>query len=252
MDNSDPQQGPLSALTLEGVSHGYRDFSVLNGASLELQAGELAALTAPSGAGKSTLLHIAGLLERPKAGRVFIGKDCGWDQAQAISSDPKTDQFKKGPANGLGGSHSRTELRRHALGFVFQFHYLLPEFTALENIVLSLRLAGMSKSEARMRADSLLERVGLQKRAGHLPAELSGGEQQRIAVARALANQPKLLLADEPTGNLDPDTAQSVFALLLELTREQGAAALVVTHAEALADKCDRRFYLNQGQIHPA
>ncbi len=248
MDNSD--LGPVAALTLEEVSHGYRDFSVLNGASLALQAGELAALTAPSGAGKSTLLHIAGLLERPKSGRVFIGKDCGWDQA--ISDSPKIGQFKKDPANGLGGSQLRTELRRHALGFVFQFHYLLPEFTALENIVLSLRLAGMPKREARMRADSLLERVGLQKRAGHLPAELSGGEQQRIAVARALANQPKLLLADEPTGNLDPDTAQSVFALLLELTREQGAAALVVTHAEALADKCDRRFYLKQGQIHPA
>ena len=250
MDNSDLESGPAAALTLEEVSHGYRDFSVLNGASLALQAGELAALTAPSGAGKSTLLHIAGLLERPKAGRVFIGKDCGWDQA--ISDSPKINQSPRNPSGKFSGSQSRTELRRHALGFVFQFHYLLPEFTALENIVLSLRLAGMSKKEARMRADSLLERVGLQKRAGHLPAELSGGEQQRIAVARALANQPKLLLADEPTGNLDPDTAQSVFALLLELTREQGAAALVVTHAEALADKCDRRFYLKQGQIHPA
>ena len=250
MDNSDLESGPAAALTLEEVSHGYRDFSVLNGASLALQAGELAALTAPSGAGKSTLLHIAGLLERPKAGRVFIGKDCGWDQA--ISDGPKINQSPRNPSGKFSGSQLRTELRRHALGFVFQFHYLLPEFTALENIVLSLRLAGMSKKEARMRADALLERVGLQKRAGHLPAELSGGEQQRIAVARALANQPKLLLADEPTGNLDPDTAQSVFALLLELTREQGAAALVVTHAEALADKCDRRFYLKQGQIHPA
>ena len=250
MGDSDLESGAVAALTLEEVSHGYRDFSVLNGASLALQAGELAALTAPSGAGKSTLLHIAGLLERPKAGRVLIGTDCGWDQV--ISSGPKINQSRKNPSGEFGRTQLRTWLRRHALGFVFQFHYLLPEFTALENIVLSLRLAGMNKKEAQARAAYLLERVGLQKRSGHLPAELSGGEQQRVAVARALANHPKLLLADEPTGNLDPDTAQSVFALLLELTREQGAAALVVTHAEAMADKCDRRFYLKQGQIHPA
>ncbi len=219
-------------LVLEGVhkTHGEGRpgaVRVLAGADLTLAPGELVALVAPSGAGKSTLLHIAGLLERPSAGRVLI----------------------EGRDTGTMGERRRTALRRGRIGFVYQFHHLLPEFTALENVALPMRIAGVAPGPARARAEALLTAVGLGARLGHRPAQLSGGEAQRVAVARALANRPALLLADEPTGNLDPDTAEEVFALLAGLCRREGLAALVATHNTALAARMDRRVGLDHGRV---
>ncbi len=202
----------------------------LDGASLALAAGEVAALVAPSGAGKSTLLHVAGLLDAPSAGGVAV-------LGQA--------------AEGLDDA-ARTRLRRETIGFVYQFHHLLPEFSALENVALPQRAAGVARADAEARARDLLGAVGLSARAGHRPAELSGGEQQRVAFCRALANRPRLLLADEPTGNLDPETSGRVFDVLLGLVRETGMAALIATHNPELAARMDRRLRLSAGRVAQA
>ncbi len=220
------------ALGLEDVEKTYNAGSpaaitVLAGASLSLKAGEVAALVAPSGAGKSTLLHIAGLLDTPTSGRVRIAGAA---------------------AEGLG-ERARTALRRDAIGFVYQFHHLLPEFTALENVALPQRAAGIPRGAAEARARELLETVGLAARLGHRPAELSGGEQQRVAIARALANRPRLLLADEPTGNLDPETSAHVFGMLMVLVRDTGLAALIATHNLELAGRMDRVLRLAGGRV---
>ncbi len=206
---------------------GDNRLEVLRGASLAVMPGEMVALVGPSGAGKSTLLHVAGLLEAPQAGEILIGGT---------------------PCSGLDDA-KRTLLRRSALGFVYQFHHLLPEFSARENIVLPQMIAGVSKGAAGQRADGLLAAVGLSERASHRPGRLSGGEQQRVAIARALANNPAILLADEPTGNLDPETADAVFEQLMSLVRQNNLAALVATHNMALAARMDRTLALRNGQI---
>lgn len=206
---------------------GGRELSVLREANMALGRGEIIALVGPSGAGKSTLLHIAGLLERPDSGEVVIaGENC----------------------SGLPDAE-RTRLRRETLGFVYQFHHLLPEFSALENVMLPQMIAGVAKPTARARAGELLDMVGLRDRATHRPGQLSGGEQQRIAIARSVANAPTVLLADEPTGNLDPETAASVFGQMLKLVRGAGLGALVATHNMELAAKMDRTLQLRNGKI---
>jgi len=220
-------------LDLRGVMRTYRgeagDLPVLRGANLRLRAGEIVALVAPSGTGKSTLLHLAGLLEQPDGGAVMIdGLDCG----------------------GLSDSE-RTAIRRLRVGFVYQFHHLLPEFTALENVVLPQMIAGVARPAAEQRARGLLESFGLGAREKHLPGKLSGGEQQRVAVARALANVPGVLLADEPTGNLDVGTSDVVFAELLKIVRGQGVAALIATHNSELAARMDRVVTLRDGTVVP-
>jgi lipoprotein-releasing system ATP-binding protein len=219
-------------LELRGVTKAYKrgtpsQVVVLNGANLRLARGEVVALVAPSGAGKSTLLHIAGLLDTPDAGAVVLaGREMG----------------------GLGDS-ARTLARRQDLGFIYQFHHLLPEFSALENIVIPQLAAGVSAGAAKARAMDLLARVGVAARADHRPAALSGGEQQRVAFCRALANGPRLLLADEPTGNLDPATSDQVFAALMDLVRATGLSALIATHNLALAAKMDRTLHLDAGRL---
>ena len=218
-------------LRLSGVSKVYNrdkpnEIRVLEDLDLSLNAGEIVALEAPSGSGKSTMLHIAGLLDTADTGEVSIAGEV------AGNSD-----------------RQRTALRRAALGFVYQFHHLLPEFTALENILLPQLAAGASRASAEDRAMGLLASVGLENRGSHRPAELSGGEQQRVAFCRAVANQPKVLLADEPTGNLDPETSDTVFGALLKLAREDGMAALVATHNPALAARMDRRLRLANGRV---
>jgi lipoprotein-releasing system ATP-binding protein len=200
---------------------------VLNGVDLDLRQGEVVALVGPSGAGKSTLLHIAGLLERPDAGAVLIGgRDCS-----RLSEE------------------ERTLLRRSELGFVYQFHHLLAEFSALENVMLPQMIAGVARSRAREKAMALLDQVGLVPRASHRPARLSGGEQQRVAIARALANDPKILLGDEPTGNLDHATGESVLLALLDLVRHDRVAALIATHNLELARRLDRTVALAGGRL---
>jgi lipoprotein-releasing system ATP-binding protein len=222
------------ALGLEGIARAYRTaagpLQVLVDANLTVAAGEMVALVAPSGAGKSTLLHIAGLLERQDAGEVLV---CG--EATSRLSDDR-----------------RTALRRTQIGFVYQFHHLLPEFSARENLVLPQLIAGLKRKEAEKRADELLAYLRIGDRATHRPAELSGGEQQRVAIARAVANAPRILLADEPTGNLDPKTAGHVFAALRTLVRESGVAALIATHNFALAAQMDRTVTIQDGAIVPA
>ncbi|MFV0246123.1 MAG: ABC transporter ATP-binding protein [Qingshengfaniella sp.] len=221
-------------LVLEGVERVFNpgqpgEVRVLCGVDLSIAPGEMVALVAPSGSGKSTLLHIAGLLDRADAGGVRIaGQDAG-----AL------------PDRG------RTVLRRDEIGFVYQFHHLLAEFTALENVALPQMAAGVAEAPARAHAADLLGRVGLAGRLTHRPAALSGGEQQRVAFCRALANGPRLLLADEPTGNLDPATAETVFDQLLGLSRETGLAALVATHNMDLARRMDRVLHLDQGRLVP-
>lgn len=220
-----------AALALDGIERTFKqagnDLYVLRGASVSIRRGETVALVGPSGAGKSTLLHIAGLLERPDGGDVIVG----------------------GTSCRRLGDDARTALRRTAIGFVYQFHHLLPEFSALENIVVPQMIAAASKSAARDRARDLLGMVGLADRATHRPAKLSGGEQQRVAIARALANSPDVLIADEPTGNLDQETAERVFALLMQLTRDTGVAALVATHNPDLAARMDRKVTLRNGVL---
>ena len=222
-------------LVLDGVEKVYNrgkpgEVNVLRGASLALEPGEVVALVAPSGAGKSTLLHIAGLLDTPDAGRV------------RIAGDDMTD----------ASDRARTRVRREKVGFIYQFHHLLPEFTALENVALPQMANGAGAGAARARGEMLLDRVGVGPRAGHRPAELSGGEQQRVAFCRALANAPRLLLADEPTGNLDPETSETVFATLMGLVRETGLAALIATHNLELAARMDRVLRLGNGAITSA
>jgi lipoprotein-releasing system ATP-binding protein len=218
-------------LVLERVSRAYRsgdsELHVLRGADLTLHSGEIVALVAPSGTGKSTLLHLAGLLERPDAGVVMVdGQDAG--------QLPDTD---------------RTAIRRDRIGFVYQAHHLLAEFTAVENVVLPQMVAGKPRRVARERAMTLLTAFGLPARAGHLPGKLSGGEKQRVAIARALANAPGVLLADEPTGNLDVGTSNIVFEELLRMVRSEGVAALIATHNPDLASRMDRRVTLRDGRI---
>lgn len=219
------------ALSLQGVCKTYgagrAAVEVLRGVDLTLQAGEIVALVAPSGAGKSTLLHIAGLLDSANSGEVLIG-----GRAMTRLADAE-----------------RTAARRAEVGFVYQAHHLLPEFSAAENIILPQRAAGISLADAEKRAASLLESVGLAKRATHRPGELSGGEKQRVAIARALANRPRVLLADEPTGNLDVETSETVFALLLNLAREEGLAAFIATHNPDLAARMDRVARLESGKL---
>ncbi|KIT16179.1 ABC transporter ATP-binding protein [Jannaschia aquimarina] len=219
-------------LRLEGIAKAYNagtpaEIVVLQSVDLALAPGELCALVAPSGAGKSTLLHIAGLLDSPDRGRVIVG------------GDDLTD----------ASDRQRTRVRRQRVGFVYQFHHLLPEFTAAENVILPQLADGVSDREARARALDLLGRVGLSHRADHRPAEMSGGEQQRAAFCRALANAPDLLLADEPTGNLDPGTSDTVFEALVSLVRERGMAALIATHNLDLAARMDRQVRLEGGQL---
>ena len=200
---------------------------VLTDVNLAIHAGEVVALVGPSGSGKSTLLHIAGLLDTPTGGQVIVA---GHDASTA-------------------NDRERTALRRETMGFVYQSHLLLPDFTALENVMMPQLIAGVPVSVARKKAMALLERVGLAGRATHRPGQLSGGEQQRVAIVRALANGPKLLLADEPTGNLDPNTADQVFTGLLKLVRETGLAALIATHNPDLAAQMDRRVSVRQGRL---
>ena len=219
-------------LALEGIEKGYNlglpsEVMVLRGASLRVAKGEVVALVAPSGAGKSTLLHIAGLLDVPDAGTVRLG----------------------GAVMGAMCDRARTGARRRDVGFIYQFHHLLPEFTALENVMLPQLANGVARGSAAARAADLLARVGLAPRAGHRPAELSGGEQQRVAFCRALANAPKLLLADEPTGNLDPETSDTVFEVLMTLVRETGLSALIATHNLGLAARMDRVVRLAAGRV---
>jgi len=221
-----------TALRLTDVAKTYNrgrpgEVEVLRGTTLTLGRGEVVALVAPSGAGKSTLLHIAGLLDTPDTGAVEIG---GVD----YSGMPDV---------------LRTRARRAEVGFIYQFHHLLPEFTALENIILPQLANGTAAGAAEARARDLLDRVGLRPRADHRPAALSGGEQQRVAFCRALANTPHLLLADEPTGNLDPETSDQVFSVLLDLVRETGLAALIATHNLALADRMDRVLRMDKGRL---
>ena len=200
---------------------------VLEAANLTVESGELVALVAPSGAGKSTLLHLSGLLESPQGGEIEI-------------IGIKTSKL---------GDRGRTQLRRSTVGYVYQFHHLLPEFTALENVSIPQLIAGRSQAEADKRSMELLDLLGVAPRASHRPAELSGGEQQRVAIARAAANHPKVILADEPTGNLDPETSDLVFAALGNLIKNEGAAALIATHNHDLARRADRIVTLKGGLV---
>ncbi len=220
------------ALVLSGIEKAYNrgapgEIAVLRGADLTVRVGEVVALVAPSGAGKSTLLHIAGLLDTADAGEVRLG-----GQVMEAMSD-----------------QARTAARRAEVGFIYQFHHLLPEFTALENIMLPQLANGVSRAAAEARARNLLIRVGIEARANHRPAQLSGGEQQRVAFCRALANTPRVLLADEPTGNLDPATSDQVFEALLELVRSTGLSAVIATHNLQLAARMDRTLRLEGGRL---
>jgi lipoprotein-releasing system ATP-binding protein len=233
---SNPQAYPQDAVpgavfSARGVTRTYETASggltVLKGVNLDIMPGEIVGLIGPSGSGKSSLLHAAGLLERPTSGEIRIdGKDVG----------------------GLT-ERARTHIRLASIGFVYQFHHLLAEFDARDNVALPLRIAGVSLSDARARAEEVLTSLGLGERLTHQPAQLSGGEQQRVAVARALANRPRLLLADEPTGNLDPATSQTVFEALHDLVKRTGVAALIATHNMELAGHMDRVFALKDGHL---
>ena len=223
--------GQEPVLRLENVVRRYVQgetaLEVLSGASASIAAGEVVALIAPSGTGKSTLMHVAGLLEKPDGGEVYI----------------------EGRPTATLDDAARTAMRRNQVGFVYQFHHLLPEFTALENVTLPQVIRGLPEKEARERAGDLLSYLGLGARLTHRPAELSGGEQQRVAIARAVANAPRLLLADEPTGNLDPTTSAYVFKTLIQLARASGLAAIVATHNLDLAATLDRRITLRDGLV---
>ena len=220
-----------AVLELRNIARHYREglarLDILTDINLTICRGETVALIAPSGSGKSTLLHIAGLLERPDSGETLI---CGAPTSRMNDSE-------------------RTRLRRSAIGFIYQFHHLLPAFSALARVALPQMIAGLGGAEARARAMELLDYLKLSARASHRPFELSGGEQQRVAIARAVANAPQLLLADEPTGNLDPRTADHVFETLMTLARNTGLAALIATHNLELAEKMDRRVTLRDGRI---
>ncbi len=220
-----------AVLKLEGLERSFkqggREIQVLTGASADIFPGQCVALVGPSGAGKSTLLHIAGLLETPDRGRVVVaGEDCG-----TLDDD------------------KRTRVRRKTMGFIYQFHQLLPEFSALENVVMPQLILGRCRKDAENRAEDLLSTLGLKERLTHRPAELSGGEQQRTAICRALANNPRFILADEPTGNLDPKTSDLVFHELINLFRSEGVAALIATHNLELAKRMDRTLTLSNGLL---
>jgi lipoprotein-releasing system ATP-binding protein len=219
------------ALQLVSVQRHYGEgdkrLDILSGADLTLHAGQAVALVAPSGAGKSTLLHLAGLLERPDSGEVLVA----------------------GKPTATLNEAGRTALRRSEIGFVYQFHHLLPEFSAIENVAMPQLIGGHSKAIAHERSKELLAFLGLGERLEHRPAELSGGEQQRVAIARAVGNAPRILMADEPTGNLDPHTAEHVFATLISLVRASGLAALIATHNLELAGRMDRRVTLKDGRV---
>ena len=216
---------------LKGIERHYRQgedrLDILCGVELAVWAGQSVALIAPSGAGKSTLLHIAGLLEHQDAGEIYIGETA---------------------TAGLGDA-ARTRLRRVEMGFVYQAHHLLPEFTALENVMMPQLIRGLTRRDANARARELLGYLGLKDRVDHRPGELSGGEQQRVAIARAVANAPRILLADEPTGNLDPRTAERVFSALTQLVRASGLAAIIATHNMDIAARMDRRVTLRDGKV---
>lgn len=220
-----------AALKLDNITRsffqGQARIDVLKGLSLSIAPGEIVGLVGPSGAGKSTLLQIAGLLEHPDGGQVVID---GVPVSQTSDA-------------------ARTQIRCHKIGFVYQFHHLLPDFTALENLILPQIIAGVRKKEAALRAGDMLARVGLSHRVHHHPAELSGGEQQRVAIMRALVNDPAVLLADEPTGNLDPKTAEGVFSVLLETVRQNRLGALIATHNHDLAGKMDRVLEIKDGLV---
>jgi lipoprotein-releasing system ATP-binding protein len=223
------EQPPI--LFLHAIDRRYRQgadtLEILKGTELAVWPGQSVALVAPSGAGKSTLLHIAGLLEHPDAGEVYI------DQ---VATSRMSDT-------------ARTQIRRADIGFVYQAHHLLPEFSALENVILPQMIRGLARKEAVKRAAELLSYLGLKDRLEHRPAQLSGGEQQRVAIARAVSNAPRILLADEPTGNLDPRTADQVFSALSQLVRASGLAAIIATHNREIAARMDRRVTLKDGQV---
>jgi lipoprotein-releasing system ATP-binding protein len=218
-------------LFLQGIERHFGEgdarLDILRGAELALWAGQSIALVAPSGAGKSTFLHIAGLLEHPDAGEVYIN----------------------GTATSGLSDAQRTRIRRTEIGFVYQFHHLLPEFSALENVIMPQMIRGLSRREAQSRAEQLLTYLGLKERLTHRPAELSGGEQQRVAIARAVANAPRILLADEPTGNLDPKTSERVFGAFTQLVRASGLAVIIATHNMDIAARMDRRVTLQDGKV---
>jgi lipoprotein-releasing system ATP-binding protein len=227
-----PSRPPV--LSLKGVERRYKSgdrmLHVLRGVNLDLYAGEMAGLIGPSGSGKSTLLHVAGLLEKPDSGEVtFNGKN-----ALTMSDD------------------ARTLARRLQLGFVYQFHHLLPELNAVDNVAAPLMINGMSRGKARQRGKELLRQMGLVERDHHRPGQLSGGEQQRVAIARSLANRPKVLIADEPTGNLDPNTSRVVFQNLFDIAKQEGVAVLVATHNVELTSVMDRVLTLHEGHLEPA
>lgn len=222
-----------AVLELKGVGRrfmqGGKTLNILAFASETIRAGEIVSLVAPSGAGKSTLLQVAGLLERPDDGDVIVdGRSCGEMDDQG-----------------------RTAVRREKLGFVYQYHHLLPEFSAVENIALPQMIAGASRRDALARGTELLSSLGLGERINHRPAEMSGGEQQRVAIGRAIANLPKVLLADEPTGNLDPETADRVFNHLVDIARSQGIGVLLATHNHELAQRTDRSITITEGRLEP-
>ncbi|MGE0530458.1 MAG: ABC transporter ATP-binding protein [Hyphomonadaceae bacterium] len=220
-----------SILRLDNVSRVYKsgsgELTVLDGVNLDISAGEIVGLIGPSGSGKSSLLHAAGMLERPSGGDVWIDGQSGWDLSDG----------------------ERTNIRRNRIGFVYQFHHLLPEFDAIHNVALPALIAGRKRKEAMLEAERLLGVMGLSDRMYHQPAQLSGGEQQRVAIARAMINNPILILADEPTGNLDPDTSTTVFAALSNLVRNEGAAALIATHNLELARYMDRVMALDHAKL---
>jgi lipoprotein-releasing system ATP-binding protein len=226
---ADGDEGPI--LHLHGIDRHYRQgeatLNILKGAELALWPGQSVALVAPSGAGKSTLLHVAGLIEHADSGEVYIG----------------------GAATSRLSDAARTRMRRTEIGFVYQFHHLLQEFTAVENVVLPQMIRGLSRREARHRAVEILTYLGLRERLTHRPGELSGGEQQRVAIARAVANAPRILLADEPTGNLDPHTAEHVFTALRQLVRASGLAIVIATHNMEIAARMDRRVTIREGLV---
>jgi lipoprotein-releasing system ATP-binding protein len=229
---SEEEGQDIPVLFLNHVERHYRQgeetLYILKGAELAIWAGQSVALVAPSGAGKSTLLHLAGLLEHPDAGEVFID----------------------GRPTSILGDGERTRIRRSEIGFVYQSHHLLSEFSALENVLLPQMIRGLSRAQATARATELLSYLGLGNRLTHRPAELSGGEQQRVAIARAVANAPRILLADEPTGNLDPHTAEHVFGTLTDLVQASGLATIVATHNMELASRMDRRVSIREGVVH--
>jgi lipoprotein-releasing system ATP-binding protein len=224
-------QAVQSILRLDNISRVYKsgssDLTVLDGVNLDIVPGEIVGLIGPSGSGKSSLLHAAGMLERPSSGDVWIDGQSGWDLSDG----------------------ERTNIRRNRIGFVYQFHHLLPEFDAIHNVALPALIAGRKRTEAMDEGERLLGIMGLQDRIYHQPAQLSGGEQQRVAIARAMINNPILILADEPTGNLDPDTSTTVFAALSNLVRNEGAAALIATHNLELAKYMDRVMALDHAKL---